>query len=121
MTLKPRAALYAVVLLVAMVHGVRAATDECEPAKPDDELAAARQAGRTILTGEQARRFVAGLKGQHVPIASADYVFLSLAAGIATMTWIDDAKSPIAARCDWEAAQGTPLAAIIARAIAQSR
>jgi hypothetical protein len=117
---RSRAIAIAILWLAPILAGT-ARADECEPAKPDQELSAAKAAGEVVLTGESARHFLAKIRGQHIPITTADYVFLSVANGVATMSWIDDAASRIALRCDWEAKQGTPLAAIIAAAISAAR
>jgi hypothetical protein len=113
---RPLAAI-GVMLCLAPLWAAGARADECQPARPDRELAAARAAGQTVLTGAAARAFAARIKGQHVPMARADYIFLGIGGGGATMGWIDDAAAPIALRCDWEARPGTPLAALIAAAI----
>ena len=112
-------ALLGLVLAVLPAGGTRA--DECTPAEPQAEVAKARAAGHLVLSGEDAGRFAALLRGGPVPIGAADYVFLWAAEGAATMVWIDDARETVAIECEWQAPAGSPVAQIIERAIAQAR
>ena len=113
-------AMLAVLLLSAIPALSQPAGDECRPVEPAGEIAHAQAAGSVILAGDEALRFVAGLKGSGVPIARADRVILSMADGAAGLAWIDDADSPLAIRCDWTASAGSPLAALIERTMRQA-
>jgi hypothetical protein len=98
-----------------------ALADECGPVEPQGEIARARDVGNVVLAGDAARRFAERLRGSGVPIADADRIFLFLADGSANLAWIDDAASPLAIRCDWTAAAGSPLAALIEQTIREAR
>jgi hypothetical protein len=103
-----------------MIPGPGAHADECTPAEPKAELAAAHNAGQLVLTGEAARQFLQSLPVK-LPIGRADYVFLFMESGDADVAWIDDATAPVAIKCEWAAKLGTPLADSIERALHRSR
>src|SRR4051794_17992228 len=105
----------------AVINGSPAWADECIPADPRIEIAAAQRAGYLVLTGARARAVVERLAGLKIPIGRADWIAIFIAGDVAHMTWLDDAASPIAIRCEWEARLGSPVGAIIAATIAQGR
>lgn len=112
----------ALVLGAVLALPAPASADECAPVRPAAALAEARAAGRLVLDGAAAETLAEALRRHHVPIAAADYLILSAEeSGEAAVDWIDEGSAEIAMQCGWTAAAGTPVAALIAAALAGPR